>query len=251
MMTDKLERNLPVSDQLRDILRTRILDGVYPAGSKFPPESDLAGEFDVSRITVRRACNTLVSNGLLIRRWGVGTFVSKFARISNPINEIISFLELIRTAGYEPDVEVVSAKVISADEVMAGDLSVPVGSRLLRLDKTFTADGDPVILATAHIPEKVIANCLDEALAHPEITEPLMEFLADNCGRPVKGMVSEFWPDTLAGCGLEVDKFDPGTPVLVLNNVAYDNEEIPILLTNQVQIGNRMRYNLVRQRSVM
>jgi len=46
---------IPVDDQLQAILRERIKNSVCPRGTKFPSESDLLEEFDVSRITVRRA----------------------------------------------------------------------------------------------------------------------------------------------------------------------------------------------------
>ena len=95
MIERKLERSLPISDQLQEILRERIRSGDYPPGSQFPSESVIAEEFEVSRITVRRACSSLVNNGLIARRWGVGTFVSKLAKITNPINQIIEFQQLI------------------------------------------------------------------------------------------------------------------------------------------------------------
>lgn len=243
----KLERSLPVSDQLQEILRERIRDGGYPEGAKFPSESDLVEEFGVSRITVRRACTKLVAEGLLIRRWGVGTFVSKIAQIMNPINRIISFSDLIKNAGYKPDVFIESAEVISADPILAEKLSVEEGSRLLRLVKTFTADGHTAILTTTSYPEWVLGDCFDQVLADPVITEPLLSFLNTSCGQRIKNMITVFWPDTARGCGLSRKGLDPMTPVLVMNHTAYNFDEVPILATSQIQLGNMMKFTLIRQ----
>jgi GntR family transcriptional regulator len=242
----KLERSLPISDQLQEILRERIRSGDYPPGSQFPSESVIAEEFEVSRVTVRRACSSLVNNGLIARRWGVGTFVSKLAKITNPINQIIEFQELISSFGFKPNVNVKNAEIINADEAMAEVLSVKEGSRLLKVEKIFTADDDPVIIVITFIPEWIMGDQFDEILKHPILTEPLFTFLNNRCGQRLKNMHTEFWADTLQGYGLELENFSSNTPILVMNHIAYNYEEDPIYLSNQIQLGNRMRYSLIR-----
>lgn len=41
-------------EEIADIIRTRISDGTYPVDSKLPTQSDLAEEFKVSRMTIKR-----------------------------------------------------------------------------------------------------------------------------------------------------------------------------------------------------
>ena len=65
----------PVYQQIADELRTRIHRGVYPPGSQLPSESDLVAEFDVTRITVRRALAVLENEGLAELVRGKGMFV--------------------------------------------------------------------------------------------------------------------------------------------------------------------------------
>jgi len=56
-----------------------------------PPERDLASDFSVSRITVRKAIDGLVSEGMLVRRQGSGTFVR--ARVEKNFSKLTSFSE--------------------------------------------------------------------------------------------------------------------------------------------------------------
>lgn len=67
----------PKHKLVRDALARRIDTGVYAPGTMIPPEQDLCLEFGVSRITVRQAMASLVSEGLLNRHRGRGTFVHK------------------------------------------------------------------------------------------------------------------------------------------------------------------------------
>src|SRR3546814_12958826 len=62
--------------QVYSILRGWIFDGTYPAGAKLPPEGELCERLGVSRITSRKALDLLVSEGLVRRVQGKGTFVA-------------------------------------------------------------------------------------------------------------------------------------------------------------------------------
>ena len=61
-------------------LRERIVSGAYPPGGGLPSERRLIEDFKVSLITVRRALDELVLDGLIERRQGVGSFVRDQAR---------------------------------------------------------------------------------------------------------------------------------------------------------------------------
>lgn len=63
-----------------EVYREQILGGKLPAGTRLPTEFELAGEFNLSRGTVRQALNLLVEEGLLERVQGRGTFVSQTAQ---------------------------------------------------------------------------------------------------------------------------------------------------------------------------
>src|SRR3546814_5337127 len=66
----------PLYLQLQKILRDAIEVPVVKAEEAIPTERDLAAEFAVSRITVRKAIDGLVADGIVTRRRGTGTFVT-------------------------------------------------------------------------------------------------------------------------------------------------------------------------------
>src|SRR6185503_2688575 len=92
--------SLPLYQQLQRALRQAIETRVLGPDDALPPERDLATEFKVSRITVRKAIDGLVSEGLLVRRQGSGTFVS--ARVEKNFSKLTSFSEDMRARGRMP-----------------------------------------------------------------------------------------------------------------------------------------------------
>jgi GntR family transcriptional regulator len=68
---------VPLYNQLKEILRNRILDGTYSPHIRMPSENDLGQIFKVSRVTVRQALNDLQNEGLIFKIHGKGTFAAK------------------------------------------------------------------------------------------------------------------------------------------------------------------------------
>ena len=67
----------PLYQQVDNIIRQRLIDGVWEPGDALPSEMQLASELNVSQGTVRKALNDMVAENLLFRRQGLGTFVSE------------------------------------------------------------------------------------------------------------------------------------------------------------------------------
>ena len=82
-----------LENALRDALRTDVLK----PNQALPPERELASDLSVSRITVRKALDTLVGEGLLVRRQGAGTFVA--GRVEKQFAKLSSFTEDMAARG--------------------------------------------------------------------------------------------------------------------------------------------------------
>ncbi len=76
-------KSVPKHLRVREALRKKIDDGTFPPGSKLPPETQLFQLLKASNTTVVRALNDLVREGLIVRRRGIGSYVSD--RTSPPL----------------------------------------------------------------------------------------------------------------------------------------------------------------------
>ena len=70
----------PIYRQLAGRLRELILEGVYRNGDALPSVRQVAGEHRINPITVSRAFQLLVDDGLVEKRRGLGMYVADGAR---------------------------------------------------------------------------------------------------------------------------------------------------------------------------
>lgn len=69
-------KQLKISEQVAEQIKSSILAGKFSPGEKLPAERQLAESFGVSRPKVREGLEMLISAGLVISYQGGGTFVS-------------------------------------------------------------------------------------------------------------------------------------------------------------------------------
>ncbi|ARJ05900.1 hypothetical protein B5808_12195 [Cnuibacter physcomitrellae] len=136
--------------------RARLLElwrAAAEAGTPLPSEATLAAELGVSRPTVREELIRLESHGMLTRLPSAGTFPNRFALdMGLRLDQSYEFSDMLREAGYEPSMEVLSAGWGELDAVRAARLDVRPGTAAFVTVKRWSANGQPVMVAVDHIP---------------------------------------------------------------------------------------------------
>lgn len=143
METSIINRNsgLPLYQQLYDILRSRIVHGDWEPGDMIPTESGLIETYQVSRAVARQALDMLVSEGLIYRQRGRGTFVAH-PTLEQSLVRIVSFTEDMQQRGMEPETHVLFSGLVLAPEDVAEPLGIEPGEELARLDRLRLANGE-------------------------------------------------------------------------------------------------------------
>ena len=134
----------PLYIQLQQLIRDAIGADVLAQGEAIPPERDLAVEYEVSRITVRKAIGGLVEEGLLTRRRGAGTFVAR--RVEKSFSKLSSFTEDMAARGRAASSSWISRAPgqVTPEEAMA--LGLSPGAPVLRFARIRYADEIPMAL---------------------------------------------------------------------------------------------------------
>ena len=249
IMSEKPVRQQSLAQQVIEILSERIDSGTYLPNSRLPAESNLVNELEVSRATIRRAIDVLETKGKVIRRHGIGTFVSAATKISNPINEPILFQKLIENSGYSPGVIYQFAESKPASIETAQALEINVGDEVVEFHKIFTADGEHVIYLVNIIPEWVLGEAAKKELINsPEVTEPIFDFLRDRCDQDLIYYLSTMSVDTMGNCPCKGVLFERNTPALLFDEVGHNQDDIPIMHSIHYYPGDKMKFSLVRRR---
>lgn len=111
------ESSRALYEQLVDELRDGLLKRV-PVGEKIPTEDELMRLYNTSRSTVRRAVQDLVDTGLLVRRQGKGTFVSrKMPSIVHEMDSLVPFYETFKKYGEKPATRIVEMSWVSGNAI--------------------------------------------------------------------------------------------------------------------------------------
>lgn len=136
--------------KLRDALRDAIERGKLKPLEALPPERDMAQDFGISRITVRKALDALVADGLLTRRQGAGTFVA--GRVEKQFSKLSSFSEDMAARGRTVRSEWLQQieGAVTPDEALM--LGLSPGSPVYRFHRIRYADELPMALELAIIP---------------------------------------------------------------------------------------------------
>jgi len=140
-----LQKN-PVYRQLNDLLRT-MLSTQFKRGDRFLTERDISEKFQVSRATANKVLASLVSEGLIEFRRGVGTFVRRDV-IDYDVRSLVSFTEKAKMAGKRPSTKLLTFGEISANEVdhaVVSALNVASDVTLWEMERIRLADNVPVI----------------------------------------------------------------------------------------------------------
>ena len=140
----------PLYQRMQDALRHAIEAGTLKPQEALPPEREIAVEFGVSRVTVRKALDALVADGLLTRRQGAGTFVG--GRVEKQFSKLTSFSEDMAARGRTARSEWITRieATVNSDESLT--LGLSPGSRVFRFNRIRYADEQPMALEFSTIP---------------------------------------------------------------------------------------------------
>lgn len=163
----------PLYVQLMEELETSIRNGVYKPGDKIMTEAEMAKEYGVSLITVRKAVGSLMEKGLVVRKQGKGTFVTK-PKYSRNMKKLQSFTEMCEQMGVKPGAQVLENRLIMADKKVADRLGIEPGSNVVYISRLRLADGEPVQVEKSYFPLKY-AFLLEEDLNNGSMFECLKE----------------------------------------------------------------------------
>lgn len=223
-----------ISEQIHQ----QIIDGHYLPGDKLPSERKLIEEWEVSRITIRRAIANLVQQGLVTTHQGKGVFVTKKGKVAYTLSNPLTFLQNdLADKGIELSLQNITFELVTVSKEVQKILQLSPNNPIAYLQKKLL------------ITDKVVGG-IDITYILPEIGQKFATELKQNMTFPILERNNYHIERVTAiiectNANLELSKYldvPLGHPLLVYRHTAYTTHNRPIVHGETISRGDRFCY---------
>lgn len=244
-----MNASLPLSKyhQIFLVLREQLQEGRFAHG--LPGELELARQFSVGRVTVRRALKQLVGEGLIVREVGRGTRPTTRAEQGDawarkappapPTTRLSGLLENIVSVSRSTTVKVIEWRVIQASHEIAEALHIAENTKLRKTVRRRSSAAGPVSHITTWVPEALVQGFGRADLAR----KPMLQLLEESgieLGRVVQ-TISARQADAQVAQELQVAV---GTALLSVRRLVHDTDDRPVQLLHGLYRPDRYEYQM-------
>lgn len=230
---------LPLYEQLKRALVGMIETGLLRTGDQVPATSELCSRFGVSHITVTKALDGLVRDGVVTRIQGKGTFVTA-QRIERRLTNLISFTHEMGRQGLTVSSRVLHTEVVPHNSQLnrAFHRSPDAPEQYIRIRRLRLLNGGAACLATSLFPEAVGRRLLELPLENSSFYELLERRLGLRLLREEQ-WITPVLADREVARLLDVR---PGAPLFRMEGMTYLEGDVPIEATDSLFRGDKFRF---------
>lgn len=233
----------PLYQQVFEKVKQAIEAGQYAPRERIPSELELAEQYGVSRITVRRAVEDLCHEGYLVKQQGRGTFVST-PRINRRLMQYEfarSFTDVCHDNGMTPGARVVGRQIVPVREEEAEFLELPETALLLYVQRVRTADEQPIFEENIFLPYEEFQELLKADLTDVSMFDAIARIRGRRPARTPRRTIEAVRATSEQATRLAIA---PNDPLLFLNAYFADEDDRPVCIGRQYYVGCRYRFVL-------
>jgi GntR family transcriptional regulator len=236
---------ISLSAQAQEYLRGLIESGTYQPGEQLPSENELAAQLGISRPTLREALQHLEQDGVVIRKHGVGTFVTADYnhRLESGLERLESVLELAARQGMKLRFNALQIQEKPADAELGERLAVSPGTPLTDIQRVIKVDKRPVAYMSDIVPSSLISPADIGKAFNGSVLDLLRQKPDLHIAQAVADIVALNADDALAR-NLEIEV---GSAVLLLEEILLDNGGTIVEFSRNYFIPDFFRFHVVRR----
>lgn len=144
----------PLYHQVYSVLRNRVIAGEYRKDAPIPGEHELARDFDVSRVTVRKALDVLEREGLVRRVHGSGTFANPLPSFE-PYASLRGYRDMSDWIMRSTRIRMLDFAYVEPPAEVRKALRLPEGALAQHAVRVRSLQGTPVFHLTGYVPEDI------------------------------------------------------------------------------------------------
>lgn len=131
-------------EEIKKAILNKIANRIYSEGQLIDSETNLCSQHGASRMTVRKALDELVMEGVIYKEKGRGSFVAKKPKYSE-FRCGVGFSDEVLKRGMIPSTKDATLELVEADKVVANDLGIKVKEKVWKVTRVRCADNTPII----------------------------------------------------------------------------------------------------------
>lgn len=234
-----------LSTQALQYLTGLLEDGAYQAGEQLPSEADLAAQLGISRPTLREALLNLEQEGLVVRKHGVGTFVTAGyeSRLESGLERLESILELAARQEMQLTYDDLLVREEAAEPGLDDKLQIAPGSSVTKVQRVIQSEGRPV----AYMVDLVPSAILPAAAIDRTFSGSVLDLLRKNHNTEIAQAVADIVALNADGSLAQRLAVEPGEAVLLLEEVLFDAAGRAIGCSRNYFLPDFFRFHVVRR----
>lgn len=241
----KLDKNspLPLYYQLKNIICEMIENEELKPDSPILSEREICEKYGISRMTANKAIVSLVTEGILYREQGKGTFVAR-NKEKCQLSNLLSFSEEMFKRGEKADTKLLSFCKKQPTKRLREDLCLKEGQEVFEIIRLRYITGQPYALETAYIPVYLCENL------HAKMLESasLYRILEEKFALSVEYAYQTLEPTIINDYESETLDVAKGALAILLSRRTYLKNDIPVEITKAIYRGDRYKFEILLKR---
>jgi GntR family transcriptional regulator len=234
-----------LSERICKELEGQIRSGVLKPGERLPSESEFARKLGVSRNSYREALSLLEKSALVVRRHGIGTFVTaNQPLIRGGIENLRGVLQMIESRGLKSRSDIIAFQEEYFDQTIEAKLDLEPGTPLVYLETLKSANNWPVAVCVDLVPGAYLGEIIDPNDLNASIFDGLQEYHQINI-RFAECDIIPIVADAELADKLKVER---KTPLLLLSQIHFDETNRKVLYSKSYFPFDRFTFKLIRRR---
>ena len=221
-----IDDRLPKYYLVKKSIVEKIENEEFQPGEPIPSERELMVDYQVSRITIRKAIEELVAEGYLYKVQGKGTYV-KTDEGSNNLFAITSCTEDVIRLGMTPSKKTVVSELVRANVKRAKALEITIDDNVYMIGRILYADKEPLNYTLTFLPEKIFPGLSKYDLKKESLYQIITEVYGVKITKARRTIEAIGAQDEIA----EYLDIEEGTPIILFRCITYgivNGREIPI-----------------------
>lgn len=231
----------PLHIQLSSIIRKMIEDGELKEGDAIIPERELCSRQNVSRMTVNKAIMGLVSEGILYRVQGRGTFVAKEKK-KYEFSNVKGFTDVMKEKGINIRTDILSFEMEVPSDLIKNKLNIKdENTNVYKIVRLRYTDGEPFGIETVYLSEQMCKGFTKGMLDN----NSLYKMLSENYNYKITKARQTMEPVILSEEESNILDTEEGSLALKLQRNSYNTEGKPIEYTISIFRSDKYQYELI------